>query len=267
MTLQAKLASRASTLTRKIYASLPFAYRVARLLVQLKVASIEETYGRVLYAEFIKAGVTGMPDIGKLPAEELREKLVRKGNQAAALLPIGYGGKFGREMWTIARKGLGSFGSDDNIMDVMQNVVTEIYAGSQRELKAVPLATAQSFIKKRVLWRAQDAQRKLKGRSETQSLTDVETQMQIDLMDENALKKFVQLLGPRGERTLLQELRGVDTRHPERAWDWIEAQLEGKSGREIAEEWGVVPSMVTQWVARYQPAIQEAFHRVMDIAA
>jgi hypothetical protein len=268
MTLQAKLASRAATLSRKIYASLPFEYRVARLLVQLKIASIEETYGRVFYAEFIKAGVTGMPNVGKMPVEELKDKLIRKGNQAAALLPIGYGGKFGREMWTIAKKGLGSFGSDDNVMDVMQNVVTELYAGSQKEIKAVPLATAESFVKKRVLWRAQDAQRQMKGRRDrSQSLTDTETQMQIDLMDENALKKFVQLLGPRGERTLLQELRGVDPKHPERAWEWIEAQLEGKSGREIADDWGVVPSMVTQWVTRYQGAIQDAFRKVMDIAA
>lgn len=266
MTMQYKIAARAENLSRRVYASLPFEYRVARLLIQLKVASIADTYGRALYAEFIKAGVTGMPDVGKMPAEELRERFIQKGNQAASLLPIGYGGRFGRGLMALAQKGLGQFRSEDNALELLQSIMTELYGGTQQAIKGVSLASAESYIKKRVMWRAADFRKRIKDQKNV-SLTNPQTQLQIDLMDERSLQKFVQLLGPTGEKTLFNAMRYVDPKHPDRAWNWIEAQLQGKSGRDIAEEWGVAPSMVTQWVARYQEAIKDAFQRVMDIAA
>ena len=89
---------------------------------------------------------------------------------------------------------------------------------------------------------------------------------QVDLIDENALKRFVSLLGPRGRDKLIRELRTVDPAHPERPWEWIVAQLDGLTGRELAEQWGVVPSMVTQWTNRYLPGIQEVFGEFRDVA-
>jgi DNA-directed RNA polymerase specialized sigma24 family protein len=264
MTTQSKIASRANALSRTVYASLPFHFRVARFLFQIRLASYAESYGRALYAEFIKAGVTDMPPIGKLPAEELRPQLIQRGNRAAGLLPLGYGKQFGKTLWSIVRKSLGPlYRSDDNTAEVLQKVMVELYGGSQQAIKGVPLPSAESYIKKRVAWRAQDFKRNL-ARS-PQSIEDPNIMQQVELMNEGALRKFVYLLGPRGRKELSKALSQVDRSNPEKALDWVNAQMEGKSGKEIAEEWGVSQPAVTQWVNRHLRSIQNAFRQVADV--
>lgn len=261
---QAKIAARAAELSRRIYASLPFEYRVARLLIQLNIAATtEEDYGRVFYAEFIKAGVQGMPPIGKMPAEEIRDKLIRAKSRAANLLPEGYGGAFGRSLWSMTKRAVGS---DSVVKDIMQELTLSFFSKGTKGLESsFDRDQAESFVKWRLSKKIQDYKKSFRRKRQPErSLTDPVTQLQIDLMDRSALQKFVQLLGhgSRGERQLLQALRDVDKAHPNRAWSWIEGQLAGRTNRELAEEWGVVPSMVTQWIQAHKSAIQEAFLEV-----
>lgn len=273
--LQTKIAARASELSRRIYASLPFEYRVARLLIKLRVASaLAPGYGKIFYAEFIAAGVTGMPDVklrrkvegvgdsgDRVPAEALQPIFAearmsarqnpRKFDWAVSVLPDGYGGLFGSQMWGLAKKFVGS---DEGAMDVLQNVSAELLGGTSLKIKSYALSSAESWVKKMVAWRSGDYRDKSQGQDET-SLVDEEG-FNVDLVDKGTLRNIMQELKGNGtfQRTLREE---VDPRNPDRAWDWILAESGGYSGLELAEKWGVSPSAVSQWVSRYKSDIRE----------
>jgi hypothetical protein len=52
--------------------------------------------------------------------------------------------------------------------------------------------------------------------------------------------------------------------HP-RASSWVQAQLEGLSNNEIAQEWAVSPPCVCQWFDRYGRQIQAVFAEYLDV--
>lgn len=277
MTPQSKIAARANGLSRNIYASLPFKYRIARLLVvQLRLAGmLEASYGRLMYAEFIKAGVTDMPDVeltrkvgpysrGEVvAAEDLREYFLAKGKQAVSFLPEKYGSRLGHQMWTISKS---LVKSETNVQEVMQQVAVELTAGTKQTIKALPLSSAESYVKDRVKRRSIDLIRSTKRQSNP--VVDKEISEHINISAPNAVHKLWTDLGASGRREIQKALhRDVDRRHPEWAWEWIEAQLEGLSNRDLAAQWGVAPSMVTQWVQRYLPAIRDVFEEFLGMDA
>lgn len=268
MTMQTKLASRASTLSRTIYASLPFEHRVAHLLVRLRLAGMwESSYGRLMYAEFIKVGVPDLPDIlvprnigpwkkGEvIPALDMQKFLLSKGDRASSFLPEHYGSRLGNQMWALATRYLKD---RELVEELMQQVSVELTAGSKQVIKRVSLSKAESYVKDRVKKRSLDIIRSQKRRGDP--LVDTDISERVDIAAPAAVSRFLDKLRSGDESELREILRDeVDSRHPNRAWEWIEAQLEGMSGRDLAEQWGVSPSAVTQWIQRNLPAIRKVF--------
>jgi len=264
---QTKLASRASDLKRRIYASLPFGYRVAQLLVRLKIADdfLKRNVGRALYAEFIKAGVTGMPDVKGEPALDLQDKIIGLKERGPLLLPSGYGTAFGGEMWAVASKFLHTR-DPEAISDVLQNVVVEVYARTEREaksqLRAEPLASAESFIKKLVNLRARDwLKKKDHGQS---SLTDSETGGQPDLRSTKFLSRLFHKIDRGDVGSFKREIGQIDRVNPDRPWSYIEGVIEGLSNTQIAKSWGVGRSVVTNKLKDWLPEFKRIFLKYME---
>lgn len=260
---QAKLASQASDLKRRIYASLPFRYRVAQLLFRLKIADdfIKRTIGRALYAEFIRAGVTGMLAVNGKPALDLQEKVIKLKMKGANILPSGYGGRFGGDIWAVAAKRMGTRDADA-IADVLQNVMIEVYKrnkdGKDSKLQAVGLKSAESYIKWLVGKRALDWLKKPEH-SRQQSLTDPETGGMRDLVDTKTIKGLWRMLSPGDIGKFKRELSKIDRDNPNRPWEYIEGALEGRSNSEIARDWGVDRSRITQLLNRWRPELARIF--------
>ena len=262
---QAKLASRASDLKRQIYASLPFRYRVAQLLFRLKIADdfLKRNFGRAIYAEFIRAGVTDMPNVGGEPALNIREIILKLKERGANILPSGFGNMFGNEMWMVASKYVDN---PEAIADVLQSVMVEVYnrnkRGTDNKLQAVSSSSAESYIKWLVSKRAQDWRRKF-DKSKPFSLPYPDRAVP-DLLDVKALKGFLHMLSPGDANKFKQDVDRIDSRNPDRPWSFIEGVLEGRSNTEIAKDWGVDKARLSQLLKRWQPELQRIFRKYVE---
>lgn len=121
----ASLARCASIVARKLYASLPRGLRVVNLFIKLADASSGiETFGRVMYAEFIKKGVKGLPPIHGKPVEEV----IKNPNapNLATLLPRNYGGDLGRKAYgSLLQMGLSPEVAADTMQEFAINFLTK----------------------------------------------------------------------------------------------------------------------------------------------
>jgi RNA polymerase sigma factor (sigma-70 family) len=264
---QVKLASRAQKLSRRIYISLPFAYRFGELMDILSDshARLMDALGRTFYAEFLKAGVE-MPAISGKPAEEYLDKVRSRGADA---LPRGYGGRFARMISTwIRSKFLIEADADEFIQDLLVMLLKGRFKVEQS--KAHDLKSAESFALRFVDWRMKDWEKRRSRRSESapeMSLTqDTGGQLEIRDMSGVDLRDLLNRLRPAEGEKLMQELRRVDPRFPNRAEEWIVSKLEGTTGRELAEEWGITEGRVSQWITRFLPKMQDVFARYFPYA-
>jgi len=265
---QAKLATRALDLKRRIYASLPFRYRIAKLLFHLKIADdfIKRNLGTALYTEFIRAGVEGLPDVrGVGPALNLREKVLKLKNRAANLPVLkGYGASFGGQLWMVASKYLNTRDSEA-IADVLQNVVAEVYSrnehGKDSKLKSVSLSSAESYIKWLVGKRAQDWLKKPEH-SRQFSLTDPETGGMPDIIDSRSLKGILNMIDRGDLPSFKREIDDIDP-GSDRPWAYIEAIREGLSPSDIAREWGVNRSVPSTLLKRWLPELKRIFEKYL----
>jgi len=254
-----RLASQATALSRRIFASLPWGYRLAHLLTKFAVDT-QEAFGRFAYAEFLKAGVEGLPDIGGQPALSLRDKI--QGPRAADKLPRGYGRDFGTKVWKVA---LAKYHNPEIVEDAISRVMMKLVAGDARIREGSPLKVAEGFLITAVLNTATDLLRKKKWESPSLVRRDEESggYTEIDITDPGAFKDLEHML-PRSEMMkVMRDLKQVHDRAP----SWVEAQLDGLSNIEIASEWGVSPAAVSQWVKKYEPQIEAVFNKYLRAVA
>lgn len=253
-----KVAARATDLSRRIYASLPWGYRVAGLFLKLAYGA-QETFGRFVYAKFIQAGVAGMPDINGQPALSLRDKV--QGPRADAKLPSGYGRKFGEKAWAVCLKKLKS---PELVEEAVAAVTMKLVSGQMRIQEGVDLQKAEAFVMVALINAGTDALRRLKARpNEYVDLVDDESGASLDITDPNAFKRIEDVFGPSDLRKIMQDVSRVNERAP----SWIEAQLEGLSNVELAEQWGVSPAYVTKWTGQYLDKIKDVVYKHLRDAA
>lgn len=141
----AKLVLAAAEARRKIWASLPFGTRLAEFMVHL-ASSTTDAFGKIMYAEFLSAGVTGMPDINGKPASEF--DMARK--PLANRLPNGYGRDFGKKVFLIL---MGKLHNPEKVEELMQEIATSFL--EQKHIKpGETLAYAQNYVLRAVQNRA-----------------------------------------------------------------------------------------------------------------
>lgn len=253
-----KVAARATQLSRQIYASLPWGYRVAGLLLKLSYGT-QETFGRFVYTKFIQAGVEGLPDIHGAPALSYRDKV--QGPRGDQKLPSGYGRKFGEKALAI---GLKKLRSPELVEEAVSSVTMKLLSGQIRIQEGADLARAEQLILVSMLNAGIDALRRLKSRpSEFTDLVDDESGAILDISDPNSFKDLENALSRSDLQRMMQDVEKV---HP-RASQWVEAMLEGMSKVELATQWGVTPAAIQNWESRYLDRVKDVVYKHLKDAA
>lgn len=251
-----KLAARATELSRRIYASLPWGYRLANLFYKLAV-STQEIFGKFVYAKFIQSGVEGLPDINGKPALEMRA--VVQGPRAESKLPSGYGRSFGDKVWKV---GLSKLRNPEIVEEAISNVTVKMVSGQLRVDEGTPLARAESLIVTAVLNAGTDLLRK-KFRNPADQMPVNDEGVEVDFADPGSFKKIEDILSPGEMSRMMGEIARV---HP-RAVEWVEAVLEGVSKRELADQWGVTPAAITNFEKAYLDRVKKVVFNYLKGAA
>ena len=241
---------RAADLSRRIYASLPWGYRVAGLLVVL-AADSSDAFGRTTTAAMVLAGVRGLPDIGGKPASDWIQDVYRRGPD---VLPPGTGRQFAARVYKIL---LSKFSDPEVAEDAMSHVMLQAARGKIHIANGANMHAAESLLITIGLNAARDLLR-ARGRRREESLVDdrEDDQSTIDVEDPEAFRQLDKLLPASELREVLRELGDIHPRAPE----WLRARLDGDSGQEIATDWGTTPSYVSKWQKQFVPEIK----RVME---
>jgi DNA-directed RNA polymerase specialized sigma24 family protein len=226
--MRTKLAARATELSRRIYASLPWGYRLARLFMKLSDAS---EFGPAFYAEFIHRGVSGMDEIdGKDPSTFKGDK-----NLANLLGRKKYGRNFGQKLFATALRKLKS-------AEIVEDAITDYFIklktgkGMGRNIdEGTPLSTAEGYAITGVIRTGFDILKKKKRERPSLVRRDESgTERQIDINDPAAFKEFASIMTV---MDLEKAMRDVE-RFDERAAFWIKQMMRGWKDKEIAKELG-----------------------------
>lgn len=254
-----KLAAHAIKLSRTIFASLPWGFRLAHLLTKL-AASTHEVFGRFIYAEFLKAGVVGLPDVNGVPALSLRSEI--QGPRAADKLPRGYGKDFGEKVW---RTLLVKIHNPEIAEEAISRMIMKATEGSLQIREGTDIRSAEGLIIKSAINAALDAvkyERYRIGPSHPNP-NENDDESEVDITDPRGFHELEHRVTHSDMAKILRELKQVNDRAPA----WVEAQLEGLSNVEIAEEWGVSPAYVTKWTRTYTDRIQTVFNKYLRAVA
>lgn len=243
------LDARIQDLNRRIYASYPWGYRVAQLLVKLSF-SLTDTVGRVIYAWFLDAGVEGMPSGGAPGTKPER-------------LPPGYGHQFAQRLYAYLLK---KSRNPDHVETILANLLEKAAAGKLNLPAGTPLRKAESYIFTIATNLLTDLVRiRRKGpKVNVIPFDDIGGEETFDPADPSSFQHLQDLL-PRSE--LQRLMREIDQINP-RALGWLEAQLNGVRSKDLAAEWGVSKSTVSMWEHQYLPKIKSVVMKYLrDVAA
>jgi DNA-directed RNA polymerase specialized sigma24 family protein len=239
----------AEKLSLNIYASLPWGYRVAQVLIKLSF-NLSETLGRTFYALFLNSDVEGMP-----PGAVKGTKPER--------LPRGYGDRFGQRLYAYTLKHVRN---PDLVENILGELLLKVAAKKIRIEPGSPLSRAESYVFQTVSALISDMGRKDKGRTdrapkERKRFDNVDD---LNLSDPNAFRNLDEMLPQYDLDQLLEELEDVNPRAP----SWLEAQLNGLTGVELAEKWNVNKSRITEWENTNLPKIKNVIKQyVRDLNA
>lgn len=258
--MRTKLAQRARKLARRIYASLPWGYRISRFLMEAAQYD-PKAFGLAMYALFIQAGVEDMPDVAGKPAAEFREEYPKpsdlgKLTRALQRADRSYGAEFGAFCWkTLLKK----YKSLEVVENIMQEFMLEVMTG-KKKLQPVTLRSAKTWVITGLKYVGGDLLRKDKRRSGDEPMTteDDEGEMiDIDLADPGAWSDMEEVLDHTDIQKAMREMDKLNPRLP----SYMNLRLKGYSDKDIAEEWGVEPPAVFQfkktWLPRAQPIIDK----------
>ncbi len=239
------LARRATDLSRRIYGSLPWGYRLAGLLLVLSGDSLD-AFGRVIAGEMVLAAVRGMADIGGKPAFDWIQEVQTTG---ADVLPLGTGRQFAAKVYKIL---LTRFGSSEIAQEAMSNVLLQVARHKLHIKNGASVHEAESYVITIALNAARDILR-AQGRRREDALTRDRDDdgLIVDLEDPESFRNLDKAITPEQMRKMLRDLQKV---HP-RAPDYVRALLDGDSATEIAEDWQVTPSYVSKFKRLVSPEI------------
>lgn len=153
-----RLVQAALDLRRRVYASLPWGYRLANLFTVL-ASSDTAGFGRVTYGLFLMYDVTGMPPIkGQDPAlfkPETPREIERK-------IPPGYGAEFGKRAFNILLRRFSKYGPDF-VVDVLSEGMIKILQGDKtlaNSIKGKSLKDAENIFFTSLVHLGTDIERK-----------------------------------------------------------------------------------------------------------
>ena len=223
---------------------------MARLFTRIGNASLIN-WGKFVYATFIRAGVKEMPEVNGAPAENLLPKL--KSKDSERILPNGYGLAFAKK---VHQKALSKSGRPDFVEQAMMDIALKIVRGIVQIKPDTDLRTAEAYVTTAVLNRLRSIWKEEKadgiGNADSLTRSDPDSDGEaIDIDDPSAFEEFNKLLTPAEWKLFLSEAQRIHPRLPE----WIDAITQGVAKKELAEQWGVSPNMVTNFENRTVPLL------------
>jgi RNA polymerase sigma factor (sigma-70 family) len=247
-TMRTTLARKADDVVSRIYRSLPFGYRMARVLLKISMDT-REILGRVALAEMIKSGVIEIPDIKGRPAYDYIGAVKKRGADA---LPRGSGRALGDKVWAIAKKKYPKgLLVEDAFSQVMLKMMERPFFHEGWTYKS-----AEAFLIRSVLNKLADMVRHIKRSPVDVREIDLERAGPKDFSHLERMLDRIQL------RDLMRKLDRVDPR----ALEWFQFQLEGRTNRELAELWGVSEQRVHQVVEKFLPKVRAIITDVVEEA-
>lgn len=230
---QVELAQRARRLSRRIFASLPWGFRLAHLFSFLS-ADAASTLGRSAYALFVASAVRNMPPVEGREALDLVRDI--RGPEDAAKLPPDYGRVFGSRLF---RSLLAKFGPEI-AEEAVAETLLKIVRGKVQVRNGAALSEAEALVSTVAINSARDLARGEQRRRRNVQDDDGS----LDLEDPQAYAEVERALSPTEMERVLRDLERV---HP-RARSFAEALLDGDTKSEIAQEWRVTPSYISKWL-------------------
>lgn len=277
------LRTAAEALARRIYASLPLHIRLAHLMERLASAQ-SDAFGNVIYAEFIRLGVLGMPTVnGQDPRVAFARYL--DSPSLPELLPKNYGREFGaRAFRALLRLFRGNAGmAEDTLERYMLRLLkreasgTPLLAGLRLENG---LSAADTYVITAILNEGRNLREERQRVQQSEVSTTNEKEQVLDLEDPKALqdpanwivlKKVYELWHtPKGEKVLRQAFPDAP--------EYLELMLKGFSDSAIIGDYRVGrPSMLPSlqekpitpqnWEYRIMPRISQALRKILRDAS
>jgi hypothetical protein len=224
------LVTAAHNLRRKVYASLPWGFRLANLLAKLSSSSTDE-WGRAAYGVFLMYGVEGMPPIDN---KGTPPEVPKSFNTITRTLPRGYGSNFGDQVFKTLLKHFGAKGGLSAVEDYMSMGLTKLMEGGAmaRGLKGKTVDEASKYVLRSIVNLALNVVRKT---NKEKSLTDQEGIEEV-LADPNNPETFRNLGDELPEETMAEIKKDLAKLNPELIRDlplYFELLTEGVSKRKI----------------------------------
>lgn len=241
-------------LRARVFSSLPWGYRVARFLFQIRFGAEPGAFGRLTYGLFMLYNVEGLPRVDFIP------KTIRE----IDMLPRELGREFGFRCRNVAAKYLR--GSDDDIEDLLSTVVVKLISSPEvkRVLNGEVLSRAESYVLKIIRNMAIDQLRK----------NHVRRHEDIDELIEapSHWNELGAILSESEKDDIAAELeKAVSPRLLPDLPRYFELLMSGYSNKEIAEQ-RMLPnfrekSMSQQALARYRGKIKNILERHFELQA
>ena len=136
MQTHARIIQASHDLRRRVYATLPWNYRLASLLFELRMGGTAEDLGRTAYGIFLLYGVTNMPETPFTP----------KTTREIGRLPKSYGADFGKKLEKVV-KGY-TYNHKEDTEDVLALLWTKLLSDPalKRLLEGKPLNEAEKIV-------------------------------------------------------------------------------------------------------------------------
>ncbi len=218
-----RLAAAAEETHRRLYASLPWGYRLANLFTRLAVDTTD-AFGRAIMAEFLLRGVTDMPDPGP--------RWNAKSPKPADTLPRGYGRDFADRIY---RTLLSKFRDPDLAENAMMDFLIRftLQGGAANMQPGTSFNDAKGYVMTGVVRQGINIVHvKNKQRRNEQSLTqfdDDEGGGSIDINDPRAFEKLEELIPSWESAKVKSDLLGVISWAPQ----YVALAMEGYDDGEI----------------------------------
>lgn len=263
----------AQDLRRRVYASLPWGWRLGHLLTKL-ASGASSAFGQVAYGLFLYRGVTEMPAVNGKPAEEFKPA---RPAEIDRKIPKGYGKAFGEKVYRVL---LRRFKNPDFAEEIMSEGIVKILSGDNylsRELEGKPLSKAENLFLKSMINLGVDVERRRKREnSMTGPGGEDGEDLEMAIEDPSAWKQMEDILPEREINTIKQELsQAVDPRLAPDLPLYFDLLLDGYKDSEILrdkmlpflEQWGPYEhKQHANWSKNYKDKIKKVLREHFEVS-
>lgn len=249
----AKLIQAATTLRRRVWASLPWGIRAAGLFVRTS-SGLQQAFGNPIYAIFLLSDIQGMPPVrGKSAEEFMAEFNAQYGDknfdQKLSVLSgkLGnYGADFGKKAYTTL---LAKFRNPELVEDTLSTFLVRFLKGGHKNLRAgSTLREAENYVLLSAVREGINSKRRPSYRQET-GLPRDDLGQELDIRDPHALENIDEVFPEWKMPAVQRDLAKVNVDAPL----YVKLVTEGYDDKEIV---GNPPKGVPSMLPHYTRSLE-----------